>query len=73
MATDTFLERAHDSRSGKVHLPSEEVAEIQEWLAVSLAMIAGFLDAYGIITYNTYLPVIHEWKYHASRLSNRAR
>jgi uncharacterized membrane protein YoaK (UPF0700 family) len=30
-------------------------AERQEWLAVGLAMIAGFLDAYGMITYNTYL------------------
>ena len=29
--------------------------EIQEWLAVALAMIAGFLDAYGMITYHTYL------------------
>jgi uncharacterized membrane protein YoaK (UPF0700 family) len=38
-----------------VHLPSEEVAELQEWLAVGLAMIAGFLDAYGIMTYHTYL------------------
>jgi uncharacterized membrane protein YoaK (UPF0700 family) len=55
VATDTLLERAHDSRSGRVHLPSEEVAELEEWLAVSLAMIAGFLDAYGIITYNTYV------------------
>jgi len=55
MTTDTFLERAHDSRSGKVHLSSEKVAEIQQWLAVSLAMIAGFLDAYGFITYDTYV------------------
>jgi hypothetical protein len=30
-------------------------AERQEWLAAGLAMIAGFLDAYGMITYNTYL------------------
>lgn len=30
-------------------------AERQEWLAAGLSMIAGFLDAYGIITYNTYL------------------
>jgi uncharacterized membrane protein YoaK (UPF0700 family) len=29
--------------------------EIEEWLAVALAMIAGFLDAYGMITYRTYL------------------
>jgi uncharacterized membrane protein YoaK (UPF0700 family) len=29
--------------------------EIKEWLAVTLAMIAGFLDAYGMITYRTYL------------------
>ena len=29
--------------------------EIQEWLLVALAMIAGFLDAYGMITYHTYL------------------
>jgi len=34
---------------------SEELAELQEWLAVGLAMIAGFVDAYGIITYDTYL------------------
>ena len=32
--------------------PQEEVGE---WLAVGLAMIAGFLDAYGFITYRTYL------------------
>lgn len=30
-------------------------AERQEWLAAGLAMIAGFLDAYGMITYKTYL------------------
>jgi uncharacterized membrane protein YoaK (UPF0700 family) len=30
-------------------------AEKQEWLAACLAMIAGFVDAYGIINYNTYL------------------
>jgi uncharacterized membrane protein YoaK (UPF0700 family) len=29
--------------------------EIEEWLAVALAMIAGSLDAYGMITYRTYL------------------
>ncbi len=55
MTTDILLERVQDSRSGKVHLHSEEVAELQEWLAVSLAMTAGFLDAYGIITYDTYV------------------
>jgi uncharacterized membrane protein YoaK (UPF0700 family) len=30
-------------------------AERQEWLAAGLAMIAGFLDGYGMITYRTYL------------------
>ena len=29
--------------------------EIEEWLAICLAMISGFLDAYGMITYRTYL------------------
>ena len=29
--------------------------QIEEWLAVALAIIAGFLDAYGIITYHTYV------------------
>jgi uncharacterized membrane protein YoaK (UPF0700 family) len=29
--------------------------ELEEWLAVWLAMITGFLDAYGIITYHTYI------------------
>jgi Protein of unknown function (DUF1275) len=29
--------------------------EIEEWLAIALAMIAGFLDAYGMIAYRTYL------------------
>ena len=29
--------------------------QIQESLAITLAMIAGFLDAYGMITYRTYL------------------
>jgi uncharacterized membrane protein YoaK (UPF0700 family) len=46
--------KRYDSRS-KAHTSSEEVAEIQEWLAVGLAIIAGFVDAYGIITYHTYL------------------
>jgi uncharacterized membrane protein YoaK (UPF0700 family) len=55
VTTDTLVERVHDSHSGKVYSPSEEAAELQEWLAVSLAMIAGFLDAYGIITYDTYV------------------
>jgi len=55
MNTATLVTSVRDPRSGEVHLPSEEVAEVQEWLAVSLAMIAGFLDAYGTITYNTYL------------------
>jgi uncharacterized membrane protein YoaK (UPF0700 family) len=27
----------------------------QEWLATCLAMIAGFVDAYGVINYNTYV------------------
>jgi len=30
-------------------------ARAQEWLAAGLAMTAGFVDAYGIITYGTYL------------------
>jgi uncharacterized membrane protein YoaK (UPF0700 family) len=35
---------------------SRLAAERQEWwLAAGLAMIAGFLDGYGMITYNTYL------------------
>ena len=55
MTTDTFVKGVYDSRSSKAHTSSEEVAEIQEWLAVGLAMIAGFVDAYGIITYRTYL------------------
>jgi uncharacterized membrane protein YoaK (UPF0700 family) len=29
--------------------------EIEQWLAVALAMVAGFLDAYGMINYRTYL------------------
>jgi uncharacterized membrane protein YoaK (UPF0700 family) len=54
VTADTLLKRVHDSRSGN-HLPSEEMAELQEWLAVTLAMIAGFVDAYGIMTYDTYV------------------
>jgi uncharacterized membrane protein YoaK (UPF0700 family) len=27
----------------------------EEWLAARLAMVAGFVDAYGIITYGVYL------------------
>src|SRR5262249_8744575 len=34
---------------------SRSAAQTQERLAVGLAMIAGFVDAYGIITYGTYL------------------
>jgi uncharacterized membrane protein YoaK (UPF0700 family) len=55
VTTDTFVKRVYDSRSSKARTSSEEVAEIQEWLAVGLAIIAGFVDAYGIITYHTYL------------------
>jgi uncharacterized membrane protein YoaK (UPF0700 family) len=29
--------------------------ELEGWLAVALAMVAGFLDAYGMITYRTYV------------------
>jgi len=50
VAPDTLAKRASQS-SGKFH--SEEVAELQEWVAVTLALIAGFLDAFGIITYDT--------------------
>ena len=38
---------------GDQYAASQEAVE--EWLAVGLAMIAGFLDAYGIITYQTYV------------------
>jgi uncharacterized membrane protein YoaK (UPF0700 family) len=55
VTTDTLVAQIHDSRSNKVHTPGEEVAELQGWLVVGLAMIAGFVDAYGIITYDTYL------------------
>jgi uncharacterized membrane protein YoaK (UPF0700 family) len=34
---------------------SRSSANYQERLATGLAMLAGFVDAYGIITYNTYL------------------
>jgi uncharacterized membrane protein YoaK (UPF0700 family) len=30
-------------------------ARNEEWLAARLAMVAGFVDAYGIITYGVYL------------------
>jgi uncharacterized membrane protein YoaK (UPF0700 family) len=44
------------SESSGCRLRSLQFAEEgQEWLAAGLAMIAGFLDAYGMITYNTYL------------------
>jgi uncharacterized membrane protein YoaK (UPF0700 family) len=36
-------------------LVSRSSANYQERLATGLAMLAGFVDAYGIITYNTYL------------------
>jgi uncharacterized membrane protein YoaK (UPF0700 family) len=55
VTTDTLMKRGRNSRSGAVHLRREEAAELQEWLAMGLAMIAGFLDAYGIITYDTYV------------------
>jgi uncharacterized membrane protein YoaK (UPF0700 family) len=44
-----------DPRNGEVHRLGEEATEIQPGLAVGLAIIAGFLDAYGIITYRTYV------------------
>jgi uncharacterized membrane protein YoaK (UPF0700 family) len=40
-------------QAGDQRATSQE--EVEEWLAVGLAMIAGFLDAYGIITYQTYV------------------
>jgi uncharacterized membrane protein YoaK (UPF0700 family) len=40
-------------QAGDQHATFQE--EVEEWLAVGLAMIAGFLDAYGIITYHTYV------------------
>lgn len=40
---------------GKGSLVSGSSAQSQERLATSLAMLAGFVDAYGIISYNTYL------------------
>jgi uncharacterized membrane protein YoaK (UPF0700 family) len=44
------------SESGKSRLRSlQYAAQRQEWVAACLAMIAGFVDAYGIINYNTYL------------------
>jgi uncharacterized membrane protein YoaK (UPF0700 family) len=44
------------SKSSGRELRSLRLAgERQEWLAAGLAMIAGFVDAYGIITYRTYL------------------
>jgi len=44
-----------DSLAGKGHPPGEEAAELQEWLAIILAMIAGFVDAYGVIAYDTFV------------------
>jgi uncharacterized membrane protein YoaK (UPF0700 family) len=55
VTANTLVKRVNDSRSSEVHLPSEEAPELHEWSAVGLAMIVGFLDAYGIITYDTYL------------------
>ena len=44
------------SKSSGRELRSLRLAgERQEWLAAGLAMIAGFVDAYGMITYRTYL------------------
>jgi Protein of unknown function (DUF1275) len=40
---------------GKGPLVSRCGAQSEERLAAGLAMLAGFVDAYGIITYNTYL------------------
>jgi uncharacterized membrane protein YoaK (UPF0700 family) len=44
------------SKSSGRELRSLRLAgERQEWLAAGLAMIAGFVDAFGMITYQTYL------------------
>jgi uncharacterized membrane protein YoaK (UPF0700 family) len=52
----TIVNKSLVSESGKSGLRSLQYAALrQEWLAACLAMIAGFVDAYGIITYNTYL------------------
>jgi uncharacterized membrane protein YoaK (UPF0700 family) len=34
---------------------NQRVAKTEEWKAVALAVIAGIVDGYGVITYHTYL------------------
>jgi uncharacterized membrane protein YoaK (UPF0700 family) len=65
MSADAILRdvekcRIHPARPQNLKWPTEGRRvvyreEIEEWLAVTLAMIAGFLDAYGMITYRIYL------------------
>jgi uncharacterized membrane protein YoaK (UPF0700 family) len=51
----------HDSLARSVdeyqtpNVRSEKREEIEEWLATALAMVAGFLDAYGYISCQTYV------------------
>ncbi len=37
------------------YVSKQQFARKQEWKAVAFAMVAGIVDAYGIITYHTYL------------------
>ena len=48
-----MIESSKEWQAGEHHAASQQ--EVESWLAVGLAMIAGFLDAYGIMTYGTYL------------------
>ena len=48
------ISSAPRGRGGAKQSP-RAAARAQEWLAAGLAMIAGYVDGYGIITYGTYL------------------
>ncbi len=52
MTSPSGLERAAAARPSQ---SPRSAAQSQELLAVGLAMIAGFIDAYGIITYGVYV------------------
>jgi hypothetical protein len=64
--SDGVNSQAKDFRT----VAKQRVARTEEWKAVTLAVVVGIVDAYGVIT---YVSVVHERKHHPNRLQNRAR
>lgn len=42
----------------RISIPTKRVSRTQEWLALTLSLIAGYVDAYGYLSYKTYLSLM---------------